>query len=168
MIGEGTPLSGRSYHIQIDSNLKEVEGMKRLAVESKERLTLVDGRIAAIELELVDLKKERELLSGLIKLYEGKQYDSITEERRVTGHMLKPGTRGLPSGHHYKAELDELILTVLDNRDNALRTGEIYEKCKILSPEVGYHTVSKTLNRLLKDDKVVREGQAYFLKEDQV
>lgn len=139
--------------------------MKRLAIESKERLGLVESRITAIKLELAELEKEHELLSGLVKLYEGKGYDSITEERRVTSHMLKPGTRSLPSGYHSKDNLDDMVMLVMSDKEHALSTGAIHEAVKTLDSSVGYHSVSKTINRLYKAGRVKRAGKAYYFEE---
>jgi spore coat protein CotH len=65
-----------------------MQTLKELHTSAKTRLDAVSRRIDALQLELDELVKEQLVLEELVEVYDKKDYDSIEEERRVTGRVL--------------------------------------------------------------------------------
>jgi hypothetical protein len=90
--------------------------MKELYKEIKLRLEQVTNRLVALEAERVNLQLEQTNLSELEKLYKKLEYDSITEERRVTANLLQVMSRTHSGGREKgNSQYDEAIKTIFEN-----------------------------------------------------
>jgi hypothetical protein len=121
-----------------------------------DRLAHIKLRKEAITKELANLDIEEELLTQLIQLYSGQEYDSIEEEKRVTTGILNVGkVKSSPKYPYIRASVAEPRIYDLIKEGYTHRKDMLIELGKRNQP-IGASSLTNTIQSLINKRLVER------------